>query len=51
VQISPDCGPCFRRRCEKGLCNSLDIRRILDKIDGQLNRTSDRACPIKNNFI
>lgn len=36
VQISPDCGPCFRRRCEKGLCNSLDIGRILDEIDGQL---------------
>ena len=36
VQISPDCGPCFKRRCEKGLCNNLDIRKVLDEIDGQL---------------
>jgi heptosyltransferase-1 len=36
VQISPDCGPCFKRRCEMGLCNNLDIRKVLDEIDGQL---------------
>ncbi len=36
VQISPDCGPCFKRKCERGLCNNLDIRKVLDEIDGQL---------------
>ncbi len=36
VQISPDCGPCFKRRCERDLCNHLDISKVLDEIDGQL---------------
>lgn len=36
VQISPDCGPCFKRRCDKGLCNNLSIRKVLDEINGQL---------------
>ena len=36
VQISPECGPCFKRRCDKGLCNNLDIRGVLDEINSQL---------------
>lgn len=36
IQISPDCGPCFKRRCDKGLCNSLSIGKVLDEINGQL---------------
>ena len=36
VQISPPCGPCFKRRCEKGLCNNLSIDKIIDEIDYQL---------------
>ncbi|MDB9822651.1 glycosyltransferase family 9 protein [Deltaproteobacteria bacterium] len=36
VQISPDCGPCFKRRCDKGLCNRLDIREVLDEINDEL---------------
>lgn len=36
VQISPECGPCFKRRCEKDLCHGLEIDKILDAIDEQL---------------
>ncbi|MCJ7542734.1 MAG: hypothetical protein MUO88_24050 [Desulfobacterales bacterium] len=36
VQISPHCGPCFKRRCDEGLCHNLSIRQILDEIDDQL---------------
>ena len=36
VQISPHCGPCFKRRCSEGLCNNLSIGGVLDEIDGQL---------------
>ncbi|HJX35002.1 MAG TPA: glycosyltransferase family 9 protein [Desulfatiglandales bacterium] len=36
VQISPDCGPCFKRRCKRSLCNNLDITKVLDEIEGQL---------------
>lgn len=39
VQISPECGPCFKRRCEKGLCSDLDIKGVLDAITDQLERT------------
>ncbi|MFC1534316.1 glycosyltransferase family 9 protein [Thermodesulfobacteriota bacterium] len=38
VQISPHCGPCFKRRCDKGLCNDLSIGKVLDEIDNQLKR-------------
>jgi heptosyltransferase-1 len=44
VQISPDCGPCFKRRCGRGLCNNLDIRKVLEEIDAQLkNETISKA--------
>ncbi|MFC1494990.1 glycosyltransferase family 9 protein [Thermodesulfobacteriota bacterium] len=36
VQISPECGPCFKRSCENGLCSELEINKILDAIDEQL---------------
>jgi heptosyltransferase-1 len=36
VQISPECGPCFRRRCEKGLCKDLNIDKVLEAISEQL---------------
>lgn len=36
VQISPECGPCFKRRCEKGLCHDLAIDEVNDAIDEQL---------------
>lgn len=36
IQISPDCGPCFRRSCEKGLCSNLNVDDVLDAIHGQL---------------
>jgi len=36
VQISPECGPCFKRSCEKGLCCDLKIDKVLDAIDDQL---------------
>ena len=53
VQISPDCGPCFKRRCERGLCNKLDISKVLDEIDGQLKGVSIRqvAQEIKQNKV
>ena len=35
VQISPPCGPCFKRRCEKRLCNTLHIGKVLDEIQNQ----------------
>ena len=38
VQISPECGPCFKRRCEKGLCSDLEVARVLDAIDEQLEQ-------------
>jgi heptosyltransferase-1 len=43
VQISPYCGPCFKRRCEKGLCNNADIGPVLNEINYQL-----RIKPIPN---
>ncbi len=36
VQISPECGPCFRRRCDKGLCMNLDIDLVLKAVSDQL---------------
>lgn len=36
VQISPECGPCFKRSCEKELCHDLKIDKVLDAIDDQL---------------
>jgi heptosyltransferase-1 len=41
VQLSPECGPCFRRRCSENLCNHLSIGPILDEIGGQLERTRE----------
>lgn len=38
VQISPECGPCFKRRCEKGLCSGLEVDKVLDAIDDQLEQ-------------
>ncbi len=37
VQISPPCGPCFKRRCDRRLCNNPDIRGVLDAIENQLD--------------
>ena len=39
VQVSPECGPCFKRRCEKGLCSDLDVAGVLDAITDQLELT------------
>lgn len=36
VQISPECGPCFKRRCDKGLCRDLNIDKVLDAIKLQM---------------
>jgi heptosyltransferase-1 len=36
VQISPYCGPCFKRTCEKKLCNNADIGPVLDEINDEL---------------
>jgi len=36
IQLSPPCGPCFKRECEKGLCRDLDVERILEAIGRQL---------------
>lgn len=38
VQISPECGPCFKRTCEKGLCTGLKIDKVLDAIGDQLGQ-------------
>ncbi len=32
VQLSPSCGPCFRRTCSETLCNYLKIDKVLDAI-------------------
>lgn len=40
VQISPPCGPCFRRRCDRGLCNGLPIEKILDAIHEELGQNT-----------
>ena len=37
IQLSPPCGPCFKRQCEKGLCRDLDVKRILEAIEHQLS--------------
>jgi len=36
VQISPPCGPCFKRKCDKGLCTRLKTGKVLDEIRYQL---------------
>lgn len=36
VQISPECGPCFKRRCDKGLCRDLNVDKVLEAIRDQL---------------
>ncbi len=36
VQLSPHCGPCFKRECKENLCNHLDVKMILDEIDNLL---------------
>lgn len=36
IQLSPSCGPCFKRECDKGLCRDLDVNRILAAIELQL---------------
>lgn len=36
VQLSPPCGPCFRRRCGETLCHHLSIGKILDEIAEEL---------------
>jgi heptosyltransferase-1 len=41
VQISPECGPCFKRRCEKGLCTDLDIEDVLGAITDQLEQNKE----------
>lgn len=41
VQISPHCGPCFKRRCEKKLCNHLTNDRILEAIRRELSSLPD----------
>ena len=38
VQISPECGPCFKRRCEKDLCSNLGVDKVLDAITDQLEQ-------------
>ena len=38
VQISPDCGPCFKRKCDKGLCLNLNIDNALKAIREQLEK-------------
>lgn len=38
VQISPDCGPCFKRKCDKGLCLDLNIDNVLIAIREQLEK-------------
>ncbi len=40
VQISPYCGPCFKRKCGKGLCNNADIGPVLDEINNELRSES-----------
>jgi len=37
VQLSPSCGPCFKRKCDKDLCNNLNIQRVLEEINNQLD--------------
>lgn len=37
IQLSPPCGPCFKRECDKGLCRDLDVKRILVAIEHQLS--------------
>ena len=36
IQISPHCGPCFKRNCEKGFCNSLNTDKIRTLIREEL---------------
>ena len=36
IQLSPRCGPCFKRQCEEKLCRHLRIQEILGTIDHQL---------------
>jgi lipopolysaccharide heptosyltransferase I len=40
VQLSPQCGPCFKRVCPKGLCRDLEVEPILEAIAFQLNHAS-----------
>lgn len=36
LQLSPHCGPCFKRECRENLCNHLNIQMILDEINNLL---------------
>ena len=36
VQLSPHCGPCFKRECKENLCNHLDVKMILNEISNLL---------------
>ncbi len=38
LQISPSCGPCFKRTCDKELCHRLSIAEVLDEIHIQLGK-------------
>jgi heptosyltransferase-1 len=36
VQISPECGPCFKRNCDKNLCSDLNADKVIEAIEEQL---------------
>ena len=36
VQLSPHCGPCFKRQCKENHCNHLDVKTIINEIDNLL---------------
>lgn len=49
AQISPPCGPCFKRKCDRGLCHHLDIREVLEGIHEQLGNKGAGPCANGNN--
>ncbi len=38
VQISPECGPCFKRNCDKNLCADLNVNKVIEAIEEQLKK-------------
>ena len=36
VQLSPPCGPCFKRQCSENHCHHLDVKMIINEIDNLL---------------
>lgn len=36
VQLSPHCGPCFKRECKENYCKHLDVKMIINEISNLL---------------